>query len=124
MISAIIIITLLALIGLLSGVMSGLFGVAALMVAYVTRMTEDSEAMKANISAVFAADNTFRLILYLFLGIITWSSLKTAALLLPAALLGLFCGVQLSGRLPERFIKHLVFLVLLFSGIMLILKNA
>lgn len=114
---------LLALIGLLSGVMSGLFGVAALMVAYVTRMTEDSEAMKANISAVFAADNTFRLILYLFLGIITLSSLKTAALLLPAALLGLFCGIQLSGRLPEKFIKRLVFLVLLLSGIMLILKN-
>ena len=114
---------LLGIIGILSGVMSGLFGVAALMVAYVSRMTENSDAMKANISAVFAADNTFRLILYLFLGIITLSSLKTALMLLPAALLGLFCGIKLSSRLPEKLVKRLVFAVLLLSGIMLILKN-
>ena len=114
---------LLGMIGLLSGIMSGLFGVAALMVAYVSRRTENSEALKANIGAVFAADNTFRLILYLFMGIITVSSLKTALLLLPAALLGLFCGMKLSGRLPEKLVKRLVFLVLLFSGVMLIVKN-
>lgn len=114
---------LLALIGVLSGVMSGLFGVAALMVAYVTRMTENSAAMKANISAVFAADNTFRLILYLWMGILTPSSLKIALTLLPAALAGLLCGMQLSGRLPEKAVKRLVFLVLLFSGLALIGKS-
>ena len=113
----------LALIGVLSGVMSGLFGVAAMLVAYISRRTESSEAMKANISAVFAADNTFRLILYLFLGIITLSSLKTALLLLPAALLGLFCGIRCSGKLSEGLVKKLVILLLFLSGVVLIVKN-
>lgn len=113
----------LALIGVLSGVMSGLFGVAAMLVAYISRRTESSDAMKANISAVFAADNTFRLILYLFLGIITLSSLKTALLLLPAGLLGLFCGIKCSGKLSEGLVKKLVILVLLISGVVLIVKN-
>ena len=113
----------LALIGVLSGVMSGLFGVAAMLVAYISRRTESNEAMKANISAVFAADNTFRLILYLFLGIITLSSLKTALLLLPAALLGLFCGIRCSGKLSEGLVKKLVILLLFLSGVVLIVKN-
>lgn len=113
----------LAFIGLLSGVMSGLFGVAALMVAYVSRRTENSEAMKANISAVFAADNSFRLILYLTMGIVTLSSLKTALMLLPAALLGLFAGVKCSGRLKETHVRLLVILLLIISGAVLIAKN-
>jgi uncharacterized membrane protein YfcA len=113
----------LALIGLLSGVMSGLFGVAALMVAYVSRMTENSEAMKANISAVFMADNIFRLILYSFMGIITLSSLKTALLLLPAALLGLFVGLKCSSRLKESSVRLIVVLLLIVSGLVLIAKN-
>ncbi|MBR3740955.1 MAG: sulfite exporter TauE/SafE family protein [Clostridia bacterium] len=113
----------LAFIGILSGVMSGLFGVAALMVAYVSRMTESSEAMKANLGAVFAADNTFRLILYLAMGIVTVSSLKTALTLLPAALLGLFLGVQCGGKLKEAHVRMLVILLLLASGAVLIAKN-
>ena len=113
----------LAFIGVLSGVMSGLFGVAALMVAYVSRMTENSEAMKANLGAVFAADNTFRLILYLAMGIVTVSSLKTALTLLPAALLGLFLGVACGGKLKESHVRMLVILLLLASGAVLIAKN-
>ena len=113
----------LALIGLLSGVMSGMFGVTALMVAYVSRRTENSAAMKANISAVFVADNTFRLILYLFMGIVTFSSLKTALMLLPAALLGLFTGVKFSGKLKESTVRLLVIALLLLSGALLIAKN-
>ncbi len=113
----------LAFIAVLSGVMSGLFGVAALMVAYVTRVTENSASMKANISAVFAADNTFRLILYLAMGIVTVSSLKTALTLLPAALLGLFFGIRCGGKLKEDRVKKLVILLLLASGAALIVNN-
>ena len=55
----------LALIGVLAGVLCGLFGVGALMAAYVGRVTETNSEFKANINAVFFVEGTFRLILYL-----------------------------------------------------------
>ena len=53
----------LAIIGVTAGVMCGLFGVGALLAAYVGRATETGSAFKANISAVFIVDNTFRIAL-------------------------------------------------------------
>ena len=50
----------LAIIGVTAGVLCGLFGVGALLAAYVSRVTEDGGSFKANISAVFIVDNTFR----------------------------------------------------------------
>lgn len=113
----------LALVGLLSGVMSGLFGVAALIVAYVSRVTENTEAMKANINAVFMADNVFRLIVYLVMGILTPASVRTALILLPVSLLGLFAGLKCAGRLKESAVRLLVILLLLLSGVLLIAKS-
>lgn len=113
----------LAIIGVLSGVMSGLFGIAAMMVAYMSRMTKNSEEMKSHISAVFLTDNIARFILYLSMGILTLSSLKTALMLLPAALAGLFCGIKLSGKMPEKLTRLTVFLLLFLSGVVLILKS-
>ena len=43
---------LLVLIGVLAGVLCGLFGVGALLAAYVSRVTDDQNGFKANISAV------------------------------------------------------------------------
>ena len=52
----------------------GLFGVGALLAAYVSRVTENDESFKANISTVFIADNTFRIILYNALGLFALST--------------------------------------------------
>ena len=54
---------LLAVIGILSGVLCGLFGIGVLLAAYVSRVTDSSSSFKANISAVFIIDNTFRIII-------------------------------------------------------------
>ncbi len=51
----------LAIIGVTAGMLCGLFGVGALLAAYVSRVTENDESFKANISAVFIVDNTFRI---------------------------------------------------------------
>ena len=59
---------ILGFIGILSGVLCGLFGVGALLAAYVGRVTKTSDEFKANISAVFIVENTFRIILYSCLG--------------------------------------------------------
>ncbi len=113
----------LALIGIVSGVLCGLFGVGALLAAYVGRVTDNGDSFKANISAVFFADNTFRLILYSALGIFTLSEIRQALILIPFMLLGLFAGMKSSKFLDERIARRLVILLLIISGVIMILKN-
>ena len=114
---------LLAFIGILSGMLCGLFGVGALLAAYVGRVTKTSDEFKANISAVFIVDNTFRIILYSVLGIISFSSIKQAIIMLPFALLGLFSGIWSSKILDEKIIKRLVIILLVISGLALVIMN-
>ena len=113
----------LAIIGVTAGVLCGLFGVGALLAAYVDRVTEDSSSFKANISAVFIADNTFRIVLYSVLGILTPDTVRTALLLFPFALLGLLAGIRCSGGMDERRVRKITAALLVLSGISLILKN-
>ena len=49
---------LLVIIGVLSGLLCGLFGIGALLSAYIGKVTKTSFEFKANISAVFAVENT------------------------------------------------------------------
>lgn len=113
----------LAIIGILSGLLCGLYGIGALLGAYVNRVTSDSSSFKANICIVFLIENTFRIFLYGLWGIITFDIIKQAFILFPIMLLGLFLGM-LSGKfLDETLIKKLVILLLIISGIALIITN-
>ncbi|MCR5427968.1 MAG: sulfite exporter TauE/SafE family protein [Lachnospiraceae bacterium] len=114
---------LLYAIGVLSGVLCGLFGIGALLAAYVGRVTETGDEFKANISAVFIVDNTFRIVLYSLLGVITPDSVKQAALLLPVMLVGLFAGIKSAKYLDEKTVRKLVIVLLIVSGAVLVIKN-
>ncbi len=81
---------------------AGLFGVGALLAVYVDRVTDSGSEFKANISAVFIADNTFRIILYSALHLLTFDTLKSALMLIPIAILGLFAGMKSSSLLKEK----------------------
>ena len=113
----------LVIIGFLSGILCGLFGVGALLAAYVGRVTESCDEFKANISAVFIAENTFRLILYSVMGIITLDGLKQALVLMPFVIGGLLLGMRSSKVLEEKTVKRLVIVLLIVSGAALILLN-
>lgn len=115
--------TVLAVIGIMSGVLCGLFGVGALLAAYVSRVTENSDSFKANISAVFIADNTFRIILYGMLGLLAFDTAKTVLMLMPLALLGLLAGMRFSDSLNQKLVGQFTSVLLVLSGIALILKN-
>ncbi|MBR1910744.1 MAG: sulfite exporter TauE/SafE family protein [Treponema sp.] len=114
---------LLASTGVLSGILCGMFGVGALLAAYVGRVTGTSNEFKANISAAFIVENTFRFITYTMLDIITLPSLKTAAALMPFMLIGLFAGIKSSSVLPEKTVRHLVIALLIVSGIALMWQS-
>ena len=113
----------LAIIGITAGMLCGIFGVGALLAAYVSRVTESDSSFKANISAVFIVDNTFRIILYKTLGLLTLGTVKSVLLLIPFALLGLFTGMKCCGHMNENNVRKITTVLLILSGISLILKN-
>jgi hypothetical protein len=110
------------IIGFFSGFLCGLYGIGALLGAYVNKVTDDSHSFKANICIVFLVENTFRIIFYTMWGIITFDILKQAFCLLPIMLAGLFLGMKSSKVLEEKMIKKLVIIMLIISGIALIWK--
>ena len=114
---------LLGVIGVLSGVLCGLYGVGALLGAYIGRVTEDTKAFKANICVVFLFENTFRIIMYSVAGIITLDILKRAVILVPFMLLGLFLGIRSGKILNDKLVKKLVIVMLIVSGVALIVNN-
>lgn len=112
----------LMIVGVLSGLLCGLYGVGALLGAYLSRVTEDSASFKANICVVFWVENTLRIFLYALWGILTAEILKQAVLLLPFMLAGLGLGI-LGGRvLDEARVKKCVTVMLMLSGAALILR--
>ena len=113
----------LSIIGILSGLLCGLFGIGALLGAYVNRVTDDSSSFKANICVVFFVENTIRIVLYSLYGIITPDTVKQAMLLIPLMLTGLGLGMFSGSFLNEKLIKKLVILLLIISGIALIINN-
>ncbi len=110
-------------IGILAGMLCGMFGVGALLAAYVSRVTDNSESFKANISAVFIAENTFRIILYSSMHILTAHTLKMSLILMPCALFGMFAGMKCSSIIEEKSVSRITSVLLIISGVSLILKN-
>ena len=113
----------LTIIGVLSGILCGLYGVGALLGAYVGRVTEDTKAFKANMCFVFFVENTFRITLYVISGIITLNTLKQAAVLMPVMLLGLGAGMFSGNYINDKLVKKFVIIMLIISGAALIWNN-
>lgn len=113
----------LGIIGVCSGLLCGLYGVGALLGAYVNRVTDDSSSFKSNICVVFLIENTFRIILYGAWGIFSLDIVKQTIILIPFMLIGLALGMYSGKFLDERYIKKLVIIMLIISGIALILNN-
>lgn len=113
----------LMIIGLISGLLCGLYGVGALLAAYMSRVTESDREFKANLCAVFITENTFRLIVYSLTGVLTFAAVKQALMLMPAMFFGLWAGMKSAGYFNEVLVKKIVIVVLIFSGISLVITN-
>lgn len=115
--------TVLMAISVLSGLLCGLYGIGAMMGAYVGRVTKDSHEFKANMCTIFTAENLFRMIMYIALGIITKDTLLFAVKVFPFALVGLGIGLAAGGRLNERTARKIVIVMLILSGVVLMVSN-
>lgn len=110
-------------IGVISGILCGLYGVGALLAAYFSRTAKDSQAFKGSLSIVFLLENSFRLILYLATGVFTLAVARRALILFPFMALGLFLGMKSAGHVSEQAAKRLVTITLIISGVALVLTN-
>jgi len=110
-------------IGILAGAMCGMFGVGVLLAAFVSKVTKTSTEFKANLSLVFIAENTFRLVTYIVLGVMTFESIKKALCLAPVMLFSLWLGMKCGDILDEKLIKKFVIIFLIISGIAMIVNN-
>ncbi|MBQ3223169.1 MAG: sulfite exporter TauE/SafE family protein [Clostridia bacterium] len=113
----------LALIGLLAGVMSGLFGVGALMTAYMSRTTETAGEFRGNICMVFLINDLTRLVLYIATGVLNAQILLTVLKLAPFMALGLAAGNMLADKINEKAVKTAITVLLILSGVSLVLTN-
>lgn len=111
------------IIGLLSGVLMGLYGIGALLAAYINRTTEDRSEYRGNLCFIFVVDNLFRLIAYSYLGLINAHMLSFALLLFPGAMLGLVLGVKADKKISDSTVKKLVIIFILISGVTLVGLN-
>ena len=93
------------------------------MAAYVERMSEDMESFRANISAIFFAENTLRIVIYIVTGILTMDSLLMAVKILPVCFLGLYTGIFVSTLFRESASRKMVIVPLVVSGITMIAMN-
>ena len=111
------------IIGLFSGVMSGMYGIGAQLGAYIGRVTDSASEFKANICTVFFIEGTFRIILYAVSGLFSLDTLKYALILAPVAILFLFLGLATGKHLSDRVSKIVVIIMLIISGLCLIATN-
>ncbi len=109
----------LVVIGVLSGVLAGMYGIALPIVLYITQSVGNKNAFRANLCLVFLIDNFSRLVLYGTGGLLNAYAIRLALTLSPAVFLGLFLGINMSSKLKEKTANQVVHVILILSGLVL-----
>lgn len=115
---------LLAVIGLVSGVLAGMYGISAFLVAYISRTSTDRSQFRANLCSLFLVDNIFRLIWYSAAGIMTAEITRFTVFVAPAVVLGMYLGTKVDTGLKEDTVRKATIYLLIISGALLLVKSA
>lgn len=111
-----------ALISVLSGFLSGLFGINMLFLAYLNRYVSNRHQFRANVCFIFCFENVFRLIMYLINGMLNTFTLWITVLSVPAAALGLWIGGRIDLKLSEKKANLIMNLVFILGGLSILVK--
>jgi uncharacterized membrane protein YfcA len=110
-------------IGLFAGTTSSALGVGGpIYVFYFTARGATPEQVRATVPAVFTFTSAARIAIFAAIGLFNPQVLYTAALLLPAMALGLWCGHRLHGKLTRDQAVRIIGALLLLSGVSLIVR--
>jgi uncharacterized protein len=114
---------LLLIVGALSGILMGLFGIGALLAAYIHRTSINRNDYRGNLCCIFVVDNIERFWGYLYIGILNDQILLFSLLMVPAIIAGMYLSTKVDRRFNESAVKKLILVLLILSGLILVLKN-
>lgn len=111
------------LVGLISGVLSGLFGTGGPpLVLYYRLAGANKRAFRSNLMAIFLVITLVRLPAYGIAGLLSAERLGGALLVMPAVVMGAYFGQRIHLDLSERGFARLVSLALVIIGALLLLR--
>lgn len=109
-------------IGVISGVLTGLFGTGGPpLILYYRLLGVDKAAFRGNLMAIFLLMTVVRVPSYAVFGLITAPRMWSALAVLPAVILGALIGNRIHLRIEEATFRRLVSAALLLIGLLLLL---
>lgn len=111
-------------IGLITGIMAGLFGISTTLAAYMHRTTEGRGSFRGSLAFVFLTENLFRVFYYWANGLFSREAGIRALWLLPFFALGVFAGIRADRHISDKALNAFVIVLLILSGASLVIKNA
>lgn len=114
---------LLVIIGLISGILAGMYGISAFLVAYISRTSDGRSQFRANLCSLFLVDNIFRLVWYSATGIMTGEVISSTLMIAPAVVVGMYIGTKVDTGLKEETVRKATIYLLIISGAVLLLRS-
>ncbi len=110
--------------GLVSGVLTGLFGTGGPpLIIWYHLSAGNKAAFRSNLMTIFLLMTLVRVPNYVFEGLVTTPRLLSSVAVLPAVLLGAWLGNRLHLRISESRFRLLVSVLLVAIGLMLLLRG-
>lgn len=100
--------------------MSGIFGTSGPPIAiYLENQIDSRKILRATLLVYFLVLDIIRVIVYGCFGIVSFDILKPAAFILPAALVGSYCGQFVQLQVNDKFFRGLMVVLLVITGVLL-----
>jgi len=87
---------------------------------YLLSKNLDKTAYQATTIVTFWINNLIKVVLFLWLGLLSSETVGPTLILMPVAILGVFLGVRLNRRLPEKIYFSVIYLFLTITGAKLV----
>jgi hypothetical protein len=111
-------------VGLMSGVLTGLFGTGGPpLILYYQLSGADKAAFRGHLMAIFLLMTTVRVPSYVAFGLVTAPRLWSALAVMPAVILGAMVGNSIHLRIDEMTFRRLVSAALVIIGLMLLVPT-
>ena len=113
----------LTLLGVLSGFVCGFCNTGVLVGTYLTKVTDNTQAFKANACIVYFMTDCIKILMFILLGVLSREILWQSITLFPIAMLGLWLGMKSSKIMNEAIARKIVLIMLIISGLALTINN-
>jgi len=113
----------LGLLGVLSGFVCGFCNTGVLVGTYLSKVTSNTQAFKANACIVYFMTDCIKITMFIMLSVLTMDTFWQTLTLFPIAIAGLWLGMRSSKIMNEALAKKIVLVMLVISGLALTINN-